>query len=169
YTVFDSGGTDTFDFSSHHEDQMLDLREETFSDLAGWAGNIGIARGTVIENGRTGSGDDTVIGNSADNGVSAGWGNDTVSGGEGNDAIRGQAGNDTLTGDDGFDFIEGGAGDNLIQGGDGGDLLFGGDVTLDALTMIFPTWAPPSNAQDLLDNDDYATLWNDILIDQGFA
>ena len=169
FTVFDSAGTDTFDFSSHHEDQMLDLREETYSDLAGWVGNIGIARGTVIEHGRTGSGDDTVTGNSADNGVSAGSGHDNVFGGSGNDAIRGQAGNDTLAGDDGFDFIEGGAGDNLIQGGNGGDLLFGGDVTLDALAMIFPTWTPPSNAQDFLDNDGYAMLWNDILVDQGFA
>lgn len=169
FTVFDSDGTDTFDFSSHSEDQVLDLREETFSDLAGRVGNIGIARGTVIENGRTGSGDDTVTGNDADNGVSAGSGDDNVAGGLGDDAIRGQAGNDTLLGDDGFDFIEGGSGNNEIDGGDGDDLLFGGDVTLDALTMIFPTWTPPANAQDLLDNDDYATLWNDILTDQVFA
>lgn len=168
-TVYDSDGVDTFDFSSHHEDQMLDLGEETFSDLAGRVGNIGIARGTVIENGRTGSGDDTIIGNDADNGLSAGSGQDSVTGGLGNDAIRGQAGNDTLLGGDGFDFIEGGSGDNEIDGGDGGDLLFGGDVTLEALALIFPDWTPPSNAQDLLDTDDYASLWDDILTDQVFA
>lgn len=166
FSVLDTGGTDTFDFSSYSAHQSMDLREESFSDLAGLTGNIGIARGTVIENGLTGTGNDTITGNDADNGLSAGFGTDVVNGGAGNDAIRGGAGNDTLDGDVGFDFIEGGTGDNTINGGGGADLLIGGDVTLDMLAMLYPDWTPPPDAQSLLDSGNYSGLWEDILIDQ---
>ena len=169
YTVFDTGGTDTFDFSNESAHQVLDLREEMFSDLAGYDGNVGIMRGTVIEHGRTGTGNDVLIGNDVGNGLTAGFGTDTVDGGAGNDAIRGQAGNDSLSGGTGTDLIEGGTGDNVIDGGDGGDLLIGGDLTLAMLTMFFPAWTPPSNAQDLIDNDLYSELWDDIVADLGIA
>ncbi len=169
FTVFDTGGTDVFDFSSYTANQTLDLREESFSDLAGLDGNIGIARGVVIEHGRTGGGNDMLIGNDAGNSLSAGFGGDTASGGGGNDAIRGQSGDDTLSGDAGSDLVEGGTGNNLIEGGSGGDLLIGDDVTLAMLTMLYPTWSPPPNAQDLLDNDQYWELWADIIDDQGIV
>ena len=152
YTVFDSNGLDTFDFSSYSAHQLLDLREETFSDLAGYDGNVGIARGTVIEHGLTGNGNDTITGNDADNGLSAGFGTDIVDGGAGNDAIRGGSGNDDLNGETGFDLIEGGTGNNLIEGGAGGDFLIGDDLTLDILAIVFPTWTPPAQAQDWLDD-----------------
>lgn len=169
FTVFDSSGEDTFDFSSYSAHQVLDLREEQFSDLAGYDGNIGIARGAVIEDGLTGTGNDTIIGNDADNGLSAGFGTDEIDGGGGNDAIRGGQGNDDLNGEDGFDLVEGGTGDNLIEGGAGGDLLIGDDVTLDILTMLFPTWTPLSETQSLLDDGDYSTIWDDILDDLSIA
>ena len=169
FTVFDTDGADTFDFSSYSAHQNLDLREETYSDLAGLDGNIGIARGTIIEHGRTGTGNDTLVGNEADNGLSAGFGTDTVDGGAGNDAIRGQAGNDTLNGGTGADLIEGGSGNNLIDGGDGGDLLISGDITLDILTMIYPTWTPPADAQEMLDTDQFWLVWDDIQEDQAFV
>ena len=162
YTVFDTDGTDTFDFSSSSAHQRLDLREEQYSDLDGLEGNVGIARGTVIENGHTGSGNDTLYGNAADNELHAGSGRDTVDGGDGNDAILGGTGDDTLRGDDGADLIEGGTGDNVIDGGGGSDLLIGGEVTLDILTLLYPSWTPPANVQALLDNADYMTLWDDI-------
>ena len=167
FTVLDTGGTDTFDFSSYSAHQVMDLREEAFSDLAGLDGNIGIARGTVIENGLTGTGNDTITGNDANNGLSAGFGTDVVDGGAGHDAIRGGSGNDFLGGDTGFDFIEGGTGNNEINGGADGDLLIGDNVSLDMLLMIYPTWTPPSNAQALLNDGNYAELWADILDDQG--
>jgi serralysin len=169
YTVFDTGGTDTFDFSNSTAHQRLDLREETFSDLDGLDGNIGIARGTVIENGLTGGGNDTLIGNAADNGLSAGFGNDAVDGGMGNDAIRGGSGSDTLSGADGFDLIEGGTGDNLISGDAGADLLIGGDVSLQMLSLIYPSWTPPSEAQAWLESGDLISLWLDILDDVPIA
>ena len=169
FTVFDTGGTDTFDFSSYTAHQYLDLRQETYSDLAGLDGNIGIAPGSVIENGATGGGNDTLIGNDSGNLLSAGSGSDTVDGGAGNDAIRGGAGNDSLAGGEGFDFVEGGQGDNVINGGAGGDLLLGGDVSLSLLTSLFPQWTPAPDAQTALDNGDLITLWDDILDDMAIA
>ena len=169
FTVFDTGGVDTFDFSSSSAHQRLDLREETYSDLDGLDGNIGIARGSVIENGYTGGGNDTLTGNDVGNGLFAGSGRDTVDGRAGNDAIRGGSGVDTLMGGDGFDLIEGGTGDNLLDGGAGGDLLIGGDVSLATLTMIYPGWTPGPNAQSLLDDGNYVALWEDILDDLSFA
>ena len=169
FTVFDTGGTDIFDFSNYTSHQNLDLREETYSDLGTRDGNVGIARGSVIEHGRTGSGNDTITGNDADNGLSAGSGSDTVSGGAGNDAIRGGSGNDDLNGEDGFDLIEGGTGNNVINGGADGDLLIGDEITLDMLTILYPTWTPPSNAQALIDDDEIWVLWEDIQADQGIG
>ena len=167
YTVFDTGGTDTFDFSSQTAHQRLDLREETYSDLAGLDGNIGISRGTVIENGFTGDGNDTVTGNHVGNLLSAGFGTDTVRAGQGHDALRGGSGNDDLSGEAGADLIEGGTGNDTMDGGDGGDLIVGDDVTLAMLTMLFPDWTPPPEAQELLDDGDYLVLWDDILGDTG--
>ncbi|MDJ0638296.1 MAG: M10 family metallopeptidase [Paracoccaceae bacterium] len=169
FTVFDTDGVDVFDFSGTSAHQVLDLREEMFSDVDGRDGNLGIARGTVIEHGRTGGGNDRIIGNDAGNELVAGFGSDTVDGGGGRDAILGGSGNDDLSGGAGADLIEGGTGDNLINGDGGGDLLIGDDVTLAMLTMLYPTWTPPANAQTLLNDGDYWTLWEDIVDDQGIA
>lgn len=165
FTVFDTDGTDTFDFSDFTADQNMDLREEAFSDLAGLQGNIGISRGTIIEYGLTGSGDDSIEGNASNNGLSTGAGTDIAHGNEGNDALRGQEGNDTLEGGSGFDVLEGGEGDDGINGGNDGDLLFGDDITLTDLLDIFPGWVPETNAQSLLDNGDLLAIWEDILVD----
>ncbi len=169
YTVFDTDGTDVFDFSASSAHQVMDLREETFSDLDGRDGNVGIARGTIIEHGRTGGGNDKITGNDAANELRAGSGRDTVSGGSGNDAILGGNGNDDLSGGIGADLIEGGSGNNQIDGDEGGDLLIGDDVTLAMLTMLYPTWTPPANAQTLLDDNNYIALWEDIIDDQGIV
>lgn len=169
YTVFDTDGTDLFDFSFSSAHQVMDLREETFSDLDGRTGNVGIARGTVIENGRTGSGNDQITGNDAGNELRAGLGSDTVSGGGGNDAILGESGGDTLSGQAGADLVEGGTGNDSIRGGGGADLLIGDGMTLAILTMLYPTWTPPAGAQDLIDNGDYMVLWEDIVDEFAFA
>lgn len=86
-TIFDSGGTDLIDVSGRSDHQYLDLREGRFSNVAGLTGNLGVAIGAVIENGTTGSGNDTLIGNASDN---------VLTGGTGNDSIDGNAGSDTL-------------------------------------------------------------------------
>lgn len=165
FTIFDSGGSDTFDFSESTAHQNLDLREEHFSDVAGLDGNIGIARGSVIEYGLTGGGNDTIIGNSFDNGLDAGAGQDLLNAGEGHDAVNGGLGDDTLTGDGERDLIQGGGGRDHLSGGTGGDLIFGDDFTLADLTMLFPTWTPPADASATFESGDLLTLWDDILVD----
>lgn len=56
--------------------------------------NIGIAYNTVIENGKTGAGQDILTGNDVDNRLDAGAGNDSLNGGKGDDWLTGGAGSD---------------------------------------------------------------------------
>jgi len=118
FTINDDGGIDTLDFSSVSDDQNLNLNPETISDIMGLTGNLTIARDTVIENGSTGSGNDTLIGNDAANILNSGDGRDRVEGGAGGDAI--DAGGD-------IDIVLGGEGEDDIDGGDALDILVGGD------------------------------------------
>lgn len=111
-TIYDRSGRDTIDVSYSSENQRLSLVAETFSDIDGLIGNLGIARGTVIEVGITGSGNDTILGNQVANELRGGAGNDSISGAAGNDSLFGDAGNDTLTGGTGADTMQGGAGND---------------------------------------------------------
>ena len=149
YTLYDRDGTDRLDLSFLDSDTpaRIDLNGGTFSDFGSEIGVLGIAVGTVIEDLDTGSGNDTITGNAADNTIRAGFGNDTVDGGAGNDTLNGQGGNDSLSGGDGadslfgafgFDTLEGGAGNDtldgeqnadILLGGTGNDILVGGDGT----------------------------------------
>ena len=95
YTVYDAGGTDTFDYSGSGANQVLDLREEHFSDVRGLTGTLGIATGTVIENAIGGSGNDTLIGNDADNVLTGNGGADRFIASGGSDVFNGGSGNDT--------------------------------------------------------------------------
>lgn len=135
FTLSDEGGHDTFDLSTSTTGARIDMRPETFSDVGGLIGNVAIARGTIIEDLLTGSGNDTIMGNDAGNSITSGAGNDSVDGGAGNDSILGGtgndtliggAGNDTLRGEDGADLIEGGASENRLWGGAGNDTIYGG-------------------------------------------
>lgn len=83
FVLVDDGGIDTVDLSFAPAAQRIDLRAGSFSDVGGYAGNMGIAAGTVIENAVGGARNDTLIGNSADNRLTGGAGNDLLQGGEG--------------------------------------------------------------------------------------
>ena len=96
--IVDSGGIDLINLGSRGYNQMLDLGIETYSNLNGKIGNFSIARGTVIENAITGSGNDTIIGNDADNRLESGSGADQINAGNGNDILIGGDGADQLTG-----------------------------------------------------------------------
>ena len=109
YTIFDSGGTDTLDFSGSASAQVLNLNPETFSSVNGRTGNISIARGVVIENAIGGSGSDTLIGNSVDNVLIGNGGGDTLTGGAGNDTFKG-----TKTGLNGDTITDFSAGDKIL-------------------------------------------------------
>jgi serralysin len=131
-TIYDQGGYDTLDLTPSTTDDRISLWHSTFSDVGGLIGNLGIARGTVIEAVRAGSGNDTLIGNWAGNLMAGNDGNDTLWGNNGNDTLLGGAGNDLAGGGDGNDELWGGAGlDTLF--GDAGDDALGGAGGADAL------------------------------------
>ncbi|MFQ5622072.1 MAG: M10 family metallopeptidase C-terminal domain-containing protein [Paracoccaceae bacterium] len=125
-TIYDSGGTDTFDLSGFAAPQRIDLAAEAVSDAAGATGNLMIARGTLIENAVGGGGDDGLTGNAAAN---------SLSGGAGNDVLAGLGGGDTLTGGAGVDRADYGAsaagvrvslaGGSGLYGDAAGDVLAG--------------------------------------------
>lgn len=100
YTIFDSGGVDTLDYSGFATDQLINLNPEAFSNVGASVGNVVIARGVVIENAIGGSGADTLIGNSAANILSGRGGSDILTGGNGGDVFRdtlANLGGDTIT------------------------------------------------------------------------
>ncbi|SDY83702.1 M10 family metallopeptidase C-terminal domain-containing protein [Citreimonas salinaria] len=133
-TIYDVGGIDTLNLTHHGTyGSRVDMNDETFSDVGGLIGNLGIARGTVIENLITGNGNDTVTGNAVANDINVGAGADSVHGGLGADTIEGGAGNDTLSGGDDADEVWGGLGADVLSGGAANDLLGGGSEA-DTLT-----------------------------------
>ena len=67
YTIVDSGGIDTLNYSGFDSNQLINLTAETFSNVGGGIGNVSIGFGTVIENAIGGSGNDTILGNTANN------------------------------------------------------------------------------------------------------
>lgn len=95
FTIFDTGGIDTLDYSGSNANQTFDLREQAYSSLNGRDGNIGIARGTVIENAIGGGGNDTFIGNDANNSITGGGGADRFYASGGSDVFDGGSGSDT--------------------------------------------------------------------------
>lgn len=134
FTILDSGGTDTIDVTTFAVNQVIDMRPEGVSSVAGQTGNMLIARGTVIENLRAGQGSDRITGNDAANRIEGQQGRDTIDGldgadqifgGLGDDVIRGGSGRDSIAGDQGNDLLFGGADDDEIAGSVGNDTIHG--------------------------------------------
>ncbi len=115
-TIWDGGGTDTYDLSNYSTAVSINLNPGAYSitstaQLAhlGSGTNGILADGNVfnaylfnndprsyIENALGGSGNDTIIGNAADNVLNGGPGNDTLEGGGGHDTLIGGSGSDTF-------------------------------------------------------------------------
>lgn len=76
--------------------------------------NVGIAYGVTVENAVGGGGNDTILGNFADN---------VLKGNAGNDLIAAAAGNDLLDGGTGNDEMLGGTGDDTYIVGEKGDVV----------------------------------------------
>jgi Ca2+-binding RTX toxin-like protein len=128
-TIWDGGGTDTYDFSAFATGSVVDLTPGGWNNLGS---NIAVldtaddldptvrmARANVfnalqfqgdarslIENAIGGGGNDRMLGNAAANRLEGGAGADTLSGGEGNDVLVGGAGADSLVGGGGWDIAE---------------------------------------------------------------
>ena len=109
YTIFDTGGTDTLDYSGYSVAQRIDLNPEQFSNVGGQIGNVTIARGTIIENAIGGSGADVIIGNSVANVLTGRGGVDRLAGGTGSDTFQ-----DTRSGLNGDTITDFAAGDRIV-------------------------------------------------------
>ncbi|WP_082476888.1 M10 family metallopeptidase C-terminal domain-containing protein [Rhizobium sp. Leaf371] len=122
-TIWDGGGTDTFDLSAYKTALSIDLQPGKYSlfstgqtaDLGGGPNN-GHARGNIfnallyknntaslIENVLGGSGNDRIVGNQVQNKLFGNAGNDKLFGLTGNDILVGGIGADTLDGGSGTD------------------------------------------------------------------
>lgn len=134
FTIWDEGGIDKIDLSHHRKDQDVTLADGGISDVMGLIGNMVIATGTLIENFVAGLGDDTVLGNGADNLIEGRTGDDQLLGGGGSDILLGGTGADRLTGHAGRDTLAGGEGDDRMTGGEAADTFVfdgGRDVITD--------------------------------------
>lgn len=126
-TIWDGGGTDTYDLSLYTTSLQIDLspgKSSRFSttqsanlgDGVLAAGNIynallfGGNTASLIENAIGGSAADTINGNSANN---------TLTGGQGADLFEGGNGSDTILGNGGLDVLNGGSGNDTLTGGVG--------------------------------------------------
>lgn len=124
-TIWDTGGTDTFDASARAGGVRLDLRAGAFSTFGSYE-DVAIALGVTIENAFGGAGDDRLIGNAAGNVLRGNGGGDLLKGKSGADVLKGGNGRDKLLGGSGGDRLKGGAGHDSLIGGKGGDLIDGG-------------------------------------------
>ena len=96
-TIWDGGGNDTYNFSNYTTNLSIDLRPGDWTTVSttqfanlGWghnaAGNIANSllyqgnTASLIENAVGGTGNDTIIGNAADNKLTGGAGNDSLDG-----------------------------------------------------------------------------------------
>lgn len=109
FSIWDGGGNDTLDFSGFSQNQNINLRAESYSDIGGLKGNVSIARGVVVENAIGGSGDDEINGNEAGNWLHGSAGADRLRGGGGADVFAyDRASDSTLTRpDEILDFTSG--------------------------------------------------------------
>jgi serralysin len=126
-TIFDEGGRDRIDLSPDTAGQRVDLNGGAYSDVYGKKGNLGIAKGTVIEDYVAGRGADRVAGNGAGNSIAGQDGNDTLYGRDGDDRLDGGAGDDRLFGGNGGDRLRGAAGNDVLRGEAGNDVLEGAE------------------------------------------
>ncbi len=126
FTLYDTSGVDTLDFSGVFGNQNIILHQGAVSDVMGAVGNMMIAYGTQIENAIGGLGNDLIKGNTARNVLHGGAGNDQLVGGFKKDFLFGDAGNDQLRGGRGNDTLDGGRGNDILRGGLGTDTLTGG-------------------------------------------
>ncbi len=157
-TIWDGGGTDTYDLSNYTTNLNVDLRpgqHSVFSStqlaFLGGGPNGGYARGNVfnallfqgnvaslIENANGGTGHDVMRGNQANN---------ILSGNGGNDTLFGETGNDTLNGGDGDDVIDDGGGGDAVNGGNDNDRVVMATRRSTATSiMAIRAWTPSTPA-----------------------
>ncbi|MGJ8523753.1 Serralysin A [Carnimonas sp. R-84981] len=96
FTVWNSSGENTFNFSQYSNDQLINLQPGSFSNVGGLKMNVSIAYGATVDNIISGSGNDILIGNDNSNYISGGAGNDIIYGGRGADVLEGGPGHNVF-------------------------------------------------------------------------
>lgn len=147
-TIWDGGGTDTYDASNYTTKVRIDLAPGAWTQLkkgqraildqnsVATEADDELARGNVanallykgglrslIENAKGGSGDDRISGNQAKNVLTGKEGDDRLIGLKADDILRGGEGRDKLFGGRGDDVLRGDAGRDEMTGGAGNDLF----------------------------------------------
>ncbi|WP_171205156.1 M10 family metallopeptidase C-terminal domain-containing protein [Ruegeria sp. HKCCA0235A] len=125
-SIWDTGGNDTIQHVGSSK-ARIDLRAATldYSETGGGVvsyaegikGGFTIAHGVVIENAIGGTGDDVIVGNTAQNVLNGNHGHDkiySVSDGTNNNTVYGGLGNDTI-------YLANGSGADQVFGGQGDD------------------------------------------------
>jgi serralysin len=122
--IWDAAGTDEIRYVGSR-DAYIDLRAATLKYEEGGGGWVSyatgawtgftIANGVTIEKANGGSGNDTLVGNDANNVLQGKAGDDTIKGGMGADHVNGEDGNDTLIGGEGADALFGGIGQDTAS------------------------------------------------------
>jgi serralysin len=133
FSVWDAGGSDTFDFSGFSQAQNINLNAGQFSDVGGLIGNVSIADGATIESAVGGSGRDLIMGNGAANYIRGMDGDDSIAGAGGDDDLNGNVGADTVDGGEGRDWVRGGQGNDVVVGGAGDDPHVNGNLGADTV------------------------------------
>ncbi|MDD7911550.1 M10 family metallopeptidase C-terminal domain-containing protein [Pseudovibrio exalbescens] len=114
FTIHDTGGIDTIDFSGSTAGTILDLRAGQFSSVNGHSNNVSIFAGHnedqseyYIENGIGSAYDDILIGNDGNNTLDGRGGADKMAGGKGDDIYFVDSADDLVReeADGGFDTI----------------------------------------------------------------
>ncbi len=95
FTLHDTGGANTINFSSDTQDQVVNLCADQHSDVYGTTRAMFLTGATMIHSYIAGSGNDSITGNRLANRIEGGVGNDTLNGFGGDDSLIGGAGTDT--------------------------------------------------------------------------
>jgi len=139
-TIWDGGGSDTYNFSNYATNLKVDLRPGEWTTTVAtqlaklhWDGSkvaVGNIANALLYNGDTRSLIENAVGGS---------GNDKLTGNHAANLLKGGAGADRLSGLGGSDILDGGAGADFLLGGAGAD-VFNFNSTQDS----------PSNARDTI-------------------
>ncbi len=163
-TLDGGSGIDTLNATSATFDYTINLT----TGVTNYAGESFVN----FEHLRSGSGNDTLTGNAANNSIFGGVGNDTINGLAGMDSLSGDAGNDTLNGGDDDDTLTDYSGTNIYDGGNGNDAISGylvngaaahGGANVDTLNLY--TLAAGAVTINLNGN---ATLGANTMVTDGF-
>lgn len=132
---------DTIDYSKRKRSLKIDLGRGT--------ANTG-DRIFGLESIVSGTGADTLSGDSDDNWIDGNGGGDRIRGRAGDDLVRGGPGNDRVSGEDGNDYVSGESGTDVLSGGAGNDQVTSSDSNAETVECGTGDDTAPANRLDTL-------------------